>query len=110
MLHSLANSGFTNQKYPSVKMTVHMDESIINNIIIKFLQNYGLTVFGYNVSNDIFWGKKFKKHALEFQFVLKVYGKGVNLSHIEIYNVFDNKNKTSIQFLIKKLIREINEV
>ena len=57
MSHSLANSGFTNQKYPSVKMTVHMDESIINNIIIKLLQKYGLTVFGYNVLSEIFWGK-----------------------------------------------------
>ena len=35
MSHLLATSGFTNQKYPNVKMTVHMDESIINNIIIK---------------------------------------------------------------------------
>jgi hypothetical protein len=108
MSYSLSSSGFTNQKYPSVKMTVHMDESIINNIIIKLLQRYGLTVFGYNVSSDVFWGKKIRNYGLVFQFVLKIYGKGLNLSHIEIYVVHDDKNKTNIQFLIKKLINDIN--
>ena len=110
MSHSLSTSGFTNQKYPSVKMTVHMDESIINNIIIKLLQKYGLTVFGYNVSNDIFWGKQIKKHALEFQFVIKIHGKGVNLSHIEIYDVYDDKNKMNILSLTRKIIDEITNI
>ena len=110
MSHSLVTSGFTNQKYPSVKMTVYMDANIINNIIIKLLQKYGLTVFGYNVFNDLFWGKKIKNHALEFQFVIKNYGKGVNLSHIEIYLIHDNKNKTNIQILTRKLIDEITNI
>ena len=110
MSHLLATSGFTNQKYPNVKMTVHMDESIINNIIIKLLQRSGLTVFGYNVSNDIFWGKRFKKGILEFQFVLKINGKGVKLSQIEIYVVYDDKNNINIISLTKKLISEINRL
>ena len=108
MSYSLSSSGFINQKYPSVKMTVHMDKNIINNIIIKILQNYGLSVFGYNASNDIFWGKKCKKHVVEFQFVLKNYDKGKNLSQIEIYDVYDNKNKKNIKLFTKQLIDEIN--
>jgi hypothetical protein len=110
MSHSLANTGFTNQKYPSVKMTLYMDESIINNTVIKFLQNYGLSVFGFNVLNETFWGKKNKKDALEFQFALKIHGKGVNLSYIEIYLVHDDKNKTNLLDLTKKLINTIKKI
>jgi hypothetical protein len=87
-----------------------MDESIINSIIIKLLQNYGLTVFGYNVSNDIFWGKKVKKGVLEFHFVIKIHGKGLNLSHLEIYAVYDDKNKVNIVFLTRKIIDEITNI
>ena len=91
-------------------MVLNVDITNINNNIFKFLQSSDLSVFGYDVSKDLYYGKKHKNGALQFHFVLKIICKGNNLTYIEINVLHDDKLfKSSIAFT-KNIIRLIKKL
>ena len=110
MAHTLSSSGYTVRTKRHMNIILDIDTKIINNNINKFLQNCKLFVFGYDVRNDLYYGKKNKNGALVFHFVLKIVCKGDKLTHIEINVLHDDKHYNSSLGFARRLIQFINEI
>jgi len=110
MAHTLSSTGYTVRSKSHINMVLNVDITNINNNIFKFLQSSNLSVFGYDVSKDLYYGKKHKNDALQFHFVLKVVCKGNNLTHIEINVLHDDKLFKSSLAFTKNIIRYINKL
>jgi hypothetical protein len=110
MTHNSLSTGYTIRNKPYINIIINIESTNINNNIFKFFQTCSLSVFGYNATNNSYYGKKHKNGSIVFHFVLTVICKGNNLTHIEINTLHDDKLlKDSLQFT-KKLARFIQQL
>ena len=110
MAHNSLSSGYTIRNKPYINIIINIESTNINNNIFKFFQTCSLSVFGYNATNNSYYGKKYKNGSIVFHFVLTVICKGNNLTHIEINTLHDDKHFKDLLQLTKNIILFIKKI
>ncbi len=110
MLHATRETGFTLSKYAQ-QHVIHCDIDstkicgIMNIIMVKHCK---VTVCGYNILDDVYWGKKSNMGVCELDFQIVVKNLGHNNSNVVITTIGDQKNVNSLYKTIKEVIRVSN--
>ena len=110
MSYSLPNTDFTIRKQPNVMIELHINEQLINNNIMEILYSCELFAFGYNVENNLFWGKKMKNNKLQFHFIMKIKCCGIEMTNIELYVINDDKYNTNTKLITIGLINLFKKI
>lgn len=96
-------TGFTIRNKPDIKLVINANANGLKNSIINILYSCSLAAFGYNTSNDTYWGK----NKSGFHFIMKIQYTGFNETHIEISTVQDNKTKSNTINFTSKLMKQV---
>jgi hypothetical protein len=97
------NTGFTIRNKPDIKLVINANANGLKNSIINILYNCSLTAFGYDTSNDTYWGK----NKSGFHFIMKIQYYDFNETRIEISIVQDNKTKSNTINFTSKLMKQV---
>lgn len=107
MAYATRENGFTLSRYTQQQVIeCDIDSSKICNIMNIIMVKYcKVSVCGYNITDDVYWGKKINKGICELHFQIYIKNLGLNNTNVVINTVGASKMVDNLCKTFKDVVR-----